>query len=121
MYESSYPGVSHGQARGENDPYLAIEIHEVAKRLECKQELLFGRLYYYLDPKYRYKQEPGALVPLFQLNIQGKRHCVHFPFLASILAGHDEEHKRQSWSLAISIAALVLSVGAIAAQVLTAK
>ena len=121
MYESSYPGKASDQGAGENDPYLAIEIAEVAKRLDCKQELLFGRLYYYLDAKHRYKQENGAIVSLFHLNLQGKRHCVHFPFLASILAGHEEEHKRHSWSLAISIVALVLSVGAIMAQVLTAN
>lgn len=53
MYESAYPGNSLGQAQGENDPYLPIDIPDVAKRLECKPELLFGRLYYYLDAKYR--------------------------------------------------------------------
>lgn len=120
MY-AAYPGNSLGQAQGENDPYLPIDIPDVAKRLDCKPELLFGRLYYYLDAKYRYKQENGALVSLFHLNIQGKRHCVHFPFLASILAGNEEEHKRHSWSLAVSIVALVLSVSAIVAQVITAQ
>ncbi|MBU1690731.1 MAG: hypothetical protein KKD65_08330 [Gammaproteobacteria bacterium] len=120
MYESSYPGRTSAESKGENDPYLPIDITEVAKRLDCKPELLFGRLYYYLDARHRYKQDNDAIVSLFQLNLQGKRHCVHFPFLASILAGHEEEHKRNSWSLAVSIVALVLSVGAILAQVLTA-
>jgi hypothetical protein len=121
MYESSYPGVLQGDGRGENDPYLPINIHAVAERLECKPELLFGRLYYYLDAKHRYKQDNDSLVNLFHLNLQNKRHCVHFPYLASILAGHDEEHQRQSRSLAVSIVALVLSISAIIAQVLTTK
>jgi hypothetical protein len=46
---------------------------------------------------------------------------VHFPYLASILAGHDEEHQRQSKAFALSIIALVLSMGAIVAQIITAK
>lgn len=121
MYEAAYPGVPPGEVRGENDPYLSIDVYAVAKLLDCKPELLFGRLYYYLDAKHRYKQENGALVSLFYLNLQGKRHCVHFPFLASVLAGHDDDHRRHSWSLAVSFVALVLSVAAIVAQVLTAK
>jgi hypothetical protein len=121
MYESAYPGVSPGEERGENDPYLPIDVSAVARRLECKPELLFGRLYYYLDAKYRYKQDNDALVSLFYLNLNGKRHCVHFPFLASILAQHDDEHRRHSWSLAVSFVALVLPLAAIVAQVLMAK
>jgi hypothetical protein len=121
MYESAYPGAPPGEVRGENDPYLSIDVSAVAKRLNCKPELLFGRLYYYLDAKHRYKQDNGSLVCLFYFNLQGKRHCVHFPFLASILAGHDDEHRKQSWSLALSFVALVLSVAAIVAQVLIAK
>lgn len=121
MYESSYPGAIPGQVRGENDPYLPIDVHAVAKKLKCKPELLFGRLYYYLDAKHRYQQDGGALVCLFLLNFQGKGHCVHFPYLASVLAGHNEEHRRQLWSLSLSIVALVLSIAAIVAQVATAK
>ena len=41
--------------------------------------------------------------------------------LPIVLATHDEEHRRQFWSLGISIVALVLSVAAIIAQVVTAK
>ena len=119
MYESSYPGISQNDASGENDPYLPIDILAVAAKLQCKPELLFGRLYYYLDAKHRYKKDNGSLVCLFILNLQGKRHSVHFPYLASILAGHDEEHQRQSRALVLSIIALILSTAGIVAQVLT--
>jgi hypothetical protein len=121
MYESSYPGVLAVGERGENDPYLPINIPTIAKKLECKPELLFGRLYYYLDEKHRYKQDNDSLVSLFQLNFLGKGNCVHFPYLASILASHDEEHRKQLWSLALSMVAVALSLAAIVAQVITAK
>jgi hypothetical protein len=74
MYESSYPG-----ANKSNDPYVAIDIGALAKEIGCNPELLFGRLYYHLDAKYRYKQNNGALVSLFQIQIGGKRHAVQFP------------------------------------------
>lgn len=113
MYQSSYPGAPLADGSGENDPYLPIEISAISKKLKYRPELLFGRLYYYLDQKHRYKQENGSLVPLFLLNCKGKGHCVHFPYLVSILAGHQEEHRKQSWALAISVIALVISLATI--------
>ena len=110
MYEASYPGPKSGAGRAENDPYIAIDASALAERLGCKPELLFGRLYYHLDQKYRYKQDDGALVPLFYLKVGEKRHAIHFPYLAAILAGLEQEHRKQAWSLAISILALVFSV-----------
>jgi hypothetical protein len=121
MYETSYPGKEPSETRGKNDPYLPIKVHEVATRLGCSPEMLFGRLYYHLDAKYRYTQGNGAQVNLFSLKVGSEMHCVNFPYLAAVLAEKDEEHKRQLWSLGVAIAALVLSVASIIAQVITAK
>lgn len=114
MYESAYPGVKPGQTRGENDPYVPIDVRAVASKLGMKHELLFGRLYYDLDAKHRYKQEGGAAVNLFLLDVQGKGHSVNFPYLAAILAGHEQEYKKLFWSMAFSVAALLMSLASLA-------
>jgi len=114
MYESEYPGIPPGATRGENDPHLPIDVRAVAERLGCNAELLFGRLYYHLDHKYRYKQESGSLVPLFSLQAGTKRHTIHFPYLAAVLAEHQQEYRNRLWSLGLSILALVLSVASLA-------
>ena len=114
MYESSYPGPKAATGRGENDPYVAIDIPAVAAKLDCNPELLFGRLYYHLDHKHRYKQDNGSIVPLFYLEVGGKRHAVQFPYLASVLATFNQDHNRFLVSLVVSIAALVLSVASLA-------
>jgi hypothetical protein len=116
-YEASYPGKSPG----ENDPYLAIDVYAVAERLKCKPHLLFGYLYYFLERKYRFETGPNTYVHLFAIKVGQLRHAVNFPYLAAILAGHDQEHSRQWWSLAIAAVALVLSLAAIIAQVATAS
>jgi len=121
MYESAYPGKEAEGARGKNDPYMPIKIYEVAARLGCSAEMLFGRLYYHLDAKHRYTQDGGAQVHLFSLKIGDQMHCVNFPYLAAVLAERDSEHKRQLWSLGVSITALVLSVASIIAHIITAK
>ena len=121
LYAPAYPGKDPGEARGKNDPYLPINAHEVAARLNCSPEMLFGRLYYHLDAKHRYTQDNNAKVHLFSLKVGSEMHCVNFPFLAAVLAERDEEHKRQLRSLGLAIAALALSMASIIAQVITAK
>lgn len=121
MYEPSYPGTALGETRGKNDPYMPIDLRAVASRLDCKPEMLFGRLYYHLDAKYRYAQDDGAQVHLFSIEVGSEQYCVNFPYLAAVLAEKDLEHRRQLWSLVAAFAALVLSVASIISQVLTAK
>jgi hypothetical protein len=121
MYKSAYPGKETGETRGKNDPYLPIKITEVASRLGCSPEMLFGRLYYHIDEKYRYTQDNNAQVHLFSLKVGTEMHCVNFPYLAAVLAEKNEERKRQLWSLGMAIAALIMSVASIIAQVVTKK
>jgi hypothetical protein len=109
-YNFEYPGVKDASGRGANDPHMLIDIPTIAKQLGCTSELLFGRLYYHLDEKYRYKQDDGAKVELFLLNFRNKGPAVRFPFLASILAGLEEEHRKLFWSMVFSITALILSL-----------
>lgn len=118
MYEDNYPGEKLG-AKGVNDPFVPVDLRAVAARLETKPELLFGRLYYDLDPKHRYKQDNGAEVNLFLLNVEDKGHSVHFPYLSAILAGHDQEHRKQLWSISFSVLALVVSVASLIINLLS--
>ena len=117
MYEASYPGARPG----EHDPMLPIDIHAVAEKLECKPQLLFGYLYYHLDKKHRYQTGPNVYVHLFTPRAGEMRHAVNFPYLAAILATHDQEHSKFAWSLGVSLVALALSVGGIIAQLLAAR
>jgi hypothetical protein len=119
MYATAYPGPVVAGGRGTNDPYVPIDVTAVAGRLGCTPELIFGRLYYHLDAKHRYKQDNGVLVGLFDLNFQNKGHSVHFPYLVSILAGLEEEHRKLFWSMAFSTAALIVSVISLAASIAT--
>lgn len=117
MYESSYPeGLP-----GVRDTFVPIDVRAIAERLQCKAELLFGYLYYHLDHKYRYPTGPNAHVHLFAPQAGEMRHAINFPYLAAILAAQDQEHSKFLWPLGVSLVALALSVGAIVAQVMTAK
>jgi hypothetical protein len=118
MYQSSYPGPKNASGRGENDPYVSIDVPAIASKLDCNPELLFGRLYYHLDQKYRYKQDNGALVPLFHLQVGDKRHAVQFPYLASILAGLNQDFRRQVIPLGVSFISLGVSLASLVVSIL---
>jgi len=117
MYEPAFPG----KTPGENDPLIAIDVTAVAAKLGCKPHLLFGFLYYYLEHKYRYKTGENTYVNLFVVQAGNMRHVVNFPYLAAILSAHDHDRSRYVWTLGVSIVALVLSISAIIAQLVTSK
>lgn len=114
MYESSYLG-------NLPRPFVPIDMKAVAQKLNCSQHLLFGYLSHHLDHKHRYQTGEDTFVHLFAPQVGELRHAVNFPYLAALLAGHDQEHSKFAWSLGVSLVALALSVGAIVAQVITAK
>ncbi|MFN2338610.1 MAG: hypothetical protein ABR544_06510, partial [Gammaproteobacteria bacterium] len=53
LYEPQYPGSDTPGTKGKNDPYMPIDLNAVAEKLKCRPEMIFGRLYYHLDSKYR--------------------------------------------------------------------
>lgn len=118
LYKDNYPGEKAG-GKGVNDPFVPVDLRAVAARLNIRPELLFGHLYYHLDAKHRYKQDSGTEVNLFLLNVQNKGHSVHFPYLSAILAGHDQEHRKQLWSISFSVLALVVSVASLITNLLS--
>lgn len=120
MYEHSYPGEKVG-GRGINDPFVPVDLHAIAGKLRTKPELVFGQLYYHLETKHRYKQSNDSWVSLFLLNVENKGHSVNFPYLSSILAGHNQEYRKQFWSMAFSVLALVLSIASLVTNILSKR
>ena len=98
---------------------IPIDVEAVATSLGTNTYLLFGYLTAYLDQKYRHKTGENSFIHLFAPVVGDMRHAVNFPYLAAILAGHDQEHSKFAWSLGVSLVALALSVGAIIAQFVT--
>ena len=97
--------------------YVPIDTSKIASELTVEPDIVFGRLYYHLNQKPRYRQEHGHLVELFSLSIQQGEECVNFPLMASVLADlRDQKRKHQvaTWiaflSLAIAIASILISL-----------
>ncbi len=49
--------------------YVPIDLIATAKELNVDVDIIYGRLYYYLNNKYSYKQSDGSNVYLFALKV----------------------------------------------------
>jgi hypothetical protein len=90
--------------------WVPIDIEELAKRFGADADLIFGRLYYHLNGKYAQQLGEKERVEFFQLRVGGDRHCVNFPFLASVLAELREDRRRYEVSTRIAALSLVISI-----------
>ena len=115
-YAEAFSKVQLGLDKDASKIYVPIDLRAVAANLDNDAHVLFGRLYYHLDHKYRYAQDNGALVNLFAFKIGDDLHCINYPYLAAILAEYREQHLSSRKNFWLAIAALTFSLGAIIAQ-----
>ena len=90
--------------------HVPIDCKMIARELGVDSDIVFGRLYYHLEERYGYKREGSNRVSFFSLGVEGDRHCVNFPLLASVLAGLQEENSKFQWATVLSAIALLISI-----------
>jgi hypothetical protein len=89
---------------------VPIDVIAIAKTFAVDPDVIFGRLYYHLQPKYGFENKAdGTVVQFFSLKVGDDVHCVQFPLLISVLATLWEERKRHMTSRYLALAALVIS------------
>jgi len=109
-YYDSFAAYSEDDSSRATKNFIPIDIELIANVLGVDKDIVFGRLYYHLQQKYGYKKKDDSNVSFFSLQIKDDRHCVHFPYLASVLANLSEEDKKYQTSKLISAIALVVSI-----------
>jgi hypothetical protein len=89
--------------------YVSIDIHGLAERFNVDPDIIFGRLYYDLEPKYGFEKPDGSKVNFFTLKVGEDAHAVQYPLLASVVARLRDERKRHRVAIWLSVVALVIS------------
>ena len=121
MYEPAYPSKESSAGPVKTDPWLPIVVGDVAKKLDVRPEMLFGRLYFHMANKYSFKQDEDHSIHLFERKVGQAMHCGNFPFLAAILADRVDEYRWRLWTLWLSGAAVLISLAAFAIPFLPSK
>ena len=119
IYERYYQPYADDN-RPDRSLFVQIDIAATAHDLRVDADVVFGRLYYHLDRKFRYRHDHpkpnGSAVVFFATKgeIGGKTgDFVNFPYMASVLAELRAENRRTVWNYRLSIIAIVVSVGAV--------
>jgi hypothetical protein len=110
MYYEEFSSFTRGQENGRQTKiYVPINCSDIARALGVDNDIVFGRLYYHLNSLYSYKHEDGTKVSFFAKKIGNDEKCIHFPLLASVLAGLQEDNKKFNYTLWLSVVAIVVS------------
>lgn len=103
--------------------YIPIDIPAVAQTLGVDPEIVFCRLHYHLEPKYR-RKEGDVEVPFFSVQFRGlnperpDRHVINFPLVDSVLAELEYEHRKFRFPIVVSIISASVAVLALAVTIL---
>jgi hypothetical protein len=90
--------------------WMPIDIEALGKRFGTDPDMIFGRLHYHLNGKYAQTLKGDERIEFFQMRIGQDRHCVNFPFLASVLADLREDQRRFVIASRIAALSLVISL-----------
>ena len=89
---------------------MPIDCKLIASKLDVDSDIIFGRLYNHLNKIHSYQNDDKTKVPLFALQVGADSKCVHFPMLASVLAGLQAENGKFKTTVWLSSTAIVVSV-----------
>jgi hypothetical protein len=107
-YDEKAPG------RGSKN-YVPIDVNEVGRALGVDPEIVFGLLYYHLEKKYGYDVPSGnsqvpARMHFFAMNLGGQRHCIHFPYLAGVVAGLRSDDRKYRLATTMAVISFFISL-----------
>ena len=110
-YRSEFQAYDTDDSIRKNKIYVPIDCKMIANKLNADPELVFGRLYYHLANVYKYQQEKNIEAKIFEFEVGGQMHCIHFPILASAVANMKSEYEKHKSTFLISIFAIVVAIG----------
>jgi hypothetical protein len=97
--------------------YISVDFDLIGKKLGVEGDITFGRLYYFLNTKYKIDRGKGDVIQLFELSIGHEKNkstnTVQFTLLASVLSELKIEHRKYTNNLTISWISLIISIVAL--------
>jgi hypothetical protein len=109
-YYDAFASYSDKSPNRSSKIYVPIDIEHIARQFNLDGDIIFGRLYYHLDEKYRYVQPGGAEVHLFSVVVGGDHHCVNFPYVASLVASLREQDRKFRIATGMAMTSLLVSL-----------
>jgi hypothetical protein len=112
-YYEDFARFQRGDDTRETKILVPIDVVRVARSLGVDPDIVFGRLYYHLEPRYGFKREDGTSVSFFARRLGDDQDCIHFPLLASVLAGLREQFRWTLYTTALASVSLAVAIVAL--------
>jgi len=109
-YYHEFSNYSESKPSRSTKNFVPINLKKIASKLDVDGDIVFGRMYHHLTEKYSYQKADDSWVHFFMVNFENDHHVIHFPLLASVLAGLSEERNKSNRSFYLSLAAFVISI-----------
>jgi hypothetical protein len=117
-YYKEFSSFSKDKPNRQTKIFIPIDIKKIADDLNVDEDIVFGRMYYDFEKRFGYKQDDGSSVHFFSLSVGNDRHCINFPYAASVLANMRDEKKKYKVSTGVAVLSLIISVVSICLSVL---
>jgi len=109
-YYQTFVDKANGKRSGTPWNYVTLDIEALAQKLKVHPDLLFGRLYYYMDEKYRYEQPDGTKVYFIKKVKEDDTEAINFPLLEGVLANLKQNNLKYWIPIFISSLAMGISI-----------
>jgi len=104
IFESYYKPFAE-VPRNERSAFISIDIKELSRKLGVDPDIVFGRLYHWLEKKHGVGDSH-----FFSISVGSKKNAVNFPMLSSILADLRRGRRTETTALVLSIISIVISL-----------
>jgi hypothetical protein len=99
--------------------FVSIDTKVLGGDMGVDGDIIFTRLYYYLDNRHGYKQDDGRTVHLFTRTLNDDvGQFINFPYAASILASLRDENRKYRLATCMAGVSLLLSVVSLVVSIL---
>jgi len=99
---------------------VPIDIPAIANDLGVDAQIVWGRLYYHLDPLYGTQDEDAPRKALFMPQPETTPDRINFPLLDAVLAGLWQQRRRDLWTLWIAIVSAGIAIASLVVSIVVA-
>ena len=112
-YYSTFVSFQKEDDSRETKNYVPVDFDSIGENFNVDGDIIFSRLYYHMNRKFSYMHDDKTKVVFFTLRAGDDINCIHFPYMAAVLADLKYENKKFRTVTTIALVSLGISLIAI--------
>lgn len=112
-YYAEFTAYDKNQPNRDSKIYVLIDLNSIADRFNVDGDIIFGRVYYYLNKRFSFKNTDGTRVDFFVFHDPEFPYLhshIHFPLMASAIAELRDSQNKYLFNTALSVGAFIIAL-----------